>query len=328
MEDKMFLNRIFRLFKILSLKERLRFWFLCFIVLLVLLASIPFVVIEKSQKREEANVAIEKMINLQQLVIENWFKDRLADIKSISELPAVKAGELTRMKESLKAFDKNHPEFSGIVYVNKSGITEIDTTGPPGLDLSDRPYFEEAKKGKIFITNVLIGRQSHKPIVIFSVPVYDNAKRFQGLVFGSVPIKTINNIMRQFQDSARETYLIERNGMLISESRQGKIGENIESEIYKQALQGNKMMDRFYTAPNGDAVLGDYRWVHNNQWLIIGEVTESKIYEPFYHMSIIFSSVILLVIIIGYTLMVWVSNQVEAPIRRVLIGTRKIGEGN
>ena len=328
MGDKMFLNRIFRLFKISSLKERLRFWFLCFIVLLVLLASIPFVIIEKGQKREEANVAIEKMINLQQLVIDNWFKGRLADIKSISELPAVKAGELAKMKGSLEAFDKNHPEFNGIVYVNKNGVTEIDTTGPTGLDLSDRPYFKEAKKGNILITNVLIGRQSHKPIVIFSVPVYDNAKRFQGLVFGPVPIKTINNIMRQFQDSARETYLVERNGILISKSRQGKIGENIESDIYKQALEGNKMTGRFYTAPNGDNVLGDYRWVHNNQWLIIGEITESKIYEPFYHMAIIFSAVILLVIIIGYTLMVWVSNQVEAPIRKVLIGTRKIGEGN
>ncbi|WP_049665679.1 diguanylate cyclase domain-containing protein [Bacillus sp. FJAT-27231] len=324
----MFLNRIVHLFQISSLKGRLRFWFICFTVVFVLLASIPLVIIERSQKREEANVAIEKTMNLQQLVIDNWFEDRLADIKSISELPTVKAGDIAKMEGALKAVDKNHPEFSGIVYVNKNGITEVDTTGLIGLDLSDRPYFKEAKKGKIFITDVLIGRQSNKPIIIFSVPVYNEAGHFQGLVFGPVPIKTINNIMRQYQDSSRETYLVERNGMLISESRQGKIGKNIKSEIYKQALAGSNIKSQFYTAPNGETVLGDYRWVHDNQWLIIGEITESKIYESFYHMVMIFSFVILLVIIIGYILMIWVSNQVEAPIRKVLIGTRKIGQGN
>lgn len=319
-------SRICLLFRITSLKGRLRFWFICFTALIVLLISIPFVILGKQQKREDANVAIEKMINLQQIAINNWFEERLAGIKSISELPAVKAKDLTKMQEALDVFDDNHSEFSGIVYVNEKGMTVVDTAGPTGLDLSDRLYFEEAKKGNSSITDVLIGRQSKKPIIIISVPVYDYDERFRGLVFGSVTIQTINKIMAQFQDNARETYLVDRNGMLITESRQGEIGNTINTEIFKGALEGNELT-AFYKNHTGEQVLGDYRWVHNNQWLIIGEIKESKIYEPFYRMAMMFSFVLILLVIIGHILIIWVSNQVETPIRSVLEGTRKIGEG-
>lgn len=323
----MLFNRIVSLLGILSLKGRLRFWFLSFLVVLILCASIPFVLFGKQQKREDAHATIEKTINLQQTVINNWFEERMADIKTVSQLPTVKARDLTRMQEALEALDDNHTEFNGIVYVNDRGISEIDTSGPAGIDLSDRAYFEEAKKGNTFITDVLIGRQSHTPIIIFSVPVYDDNENFQGLVFGAVPIKTINKIMAQSQDEASETYLVDENGMLITKSRQGEVGKLINTEIYREALKGKKL-DYFYDTHYGEKVLGDYRWVHHNQWLIIGEIQEKYVYQPFYRMAAIFSIIFFLLGIIGYVLIIVVSNQIEAPIRNVLEGTRKIGQGS
>ncbi|MBY0121776.1 diguanylate cyclase domain-containing protein [Bacillus sp. S/N-304-OC-R1] len=322
----MVFNRIVSLLGITSLKGRLRFWFICFLVLLVLLASFPFVILGKMQKREDAKIELEKMINLQQIVINNWFEEKLADIKSIAELPTFKEKDYKKMNEALEVFVNNHAEFSAMVYVNEAGKTEIDTSGPIGLDLSDRQYYKEAKKGDSYITDVLIGRQSNKPIVIISVPIYSYSGQFHGLVFGSVPITTIDKIMEQFQDSSRETYLVDREGMLITKSRQGEIGDTIYTEIYKHALTGNRV-NKFYQTQNGDLVLGEYRWVHHQKWLIIGEIKGSNIYEPFYRMATAFSIVLVLLAILGYILIIWVSNQIEAPIRNVLIGTRKIGLG-
>ncbi len=267
------------------------------------------------------------MINLQQIVINNWFEERKAGIKFISELPSVKNLDLPKMKEEFEIFDKNSPEFNGIVYVNENGITELDTTGPIGIDISDRNYFKEAKSGNDFITDVLIGRESRTQIIIFSYPIFDHNKQFRGLVFGSVPLRTITNVMGHFQDGTRETYLVNRNGMLISESRQGKIGEFINSEIYREALARNTIT-KFYKTHNGKKVLGDYRWVHNDQWLIIGEITEKKIYEPFYQMAMMFSFVILIITFIGYRFIIKITDQVSAPLHKVLIATRKLGEGN
>ncbi|KAA9031168.1 diguanylate cyclase domain-containing protein [Niallia endozanthoxylica] len=323
----MLFSNIFNRLGIVSLKGRLKSWFLCFIALMVLMASIPFVFLGKQQKREDANVTIEKTIQLQQVVINNWFEEQMANIQALSELPIVKAFDLELMAKSLESFDQSHSEFNGVVYINEEGMTEIDTSGPTGIDLSDREYFKQAKKGKSFVTDVLIGRQSHSQIIIFSNPIYDSNGSFRGLIFGAVPLVTINNVMNQFHDESSETYLVDRNGMLITESRQGEIGEYISTKIYKEAIAG-KPITHLYETKNGERVLGNYRWVHNNQWLIIGEIIESKIYEPFYHMAFMFSIVVLLGSLIGYILLILVSTQIESPIRKVLEGTRRIGERN
>ncbi len=323
----MLVNRIFSKVGVQSLKGRLRFGFICYIVLLILLASTPAVFIGKKYMQESAYSEIEKTIDLQQLVIENWFEDRIAEINFISELPTVKAKDLKSMEVALEAFDKTHSEFNGIVYVNKEGISEIDTTGDTGLDLSDRIYYQEAKKGNSFITDVLIGRQSKKPIIIFSAPVYGFDGTFQGLVFGPVPITTINDVMGEYQDDSRETYIVDKNGMLISDSRQDTIGQTIDTEIFKQAIEGRQITN-FYANQNQEKVLGDYRWVHNNQWLIIGEITEKKVFEIFNRMAMILSIVLLLLVVVGYRMLMIIAKQLEVPINRVLEGTREIGTGN
>lgn len=320
-------NRVFNYIPIHSLKGRLRFWFTILIVLLILLSSFPFLLVGKGHRENEAKASIEQMINLQQLVIENWFTERMADILTISSLPVVTSLDMEGMSEALEIFDSNHTDFSGIVYVNQSGITEIDTTGTPGLDVLDRIYFQEAEKGHTYVTDVLIGRNSNEPIIIFSSPIMDKENHFLGLVFGSVRLDTINQVMDQFQlSNSRDTYLVNREGMLITESKIGGFGQKIDTDIMKLALAGEPVYEK-YTDSLGEMVLGDYRWVNDNKWLIIGEITNRDILTPILSMALALSVVILIILCIGFVFMIWISNQIEFPIRKVLEGTRKIGEG-
>lgn len=291
------------------------------------MASIPFVSFGREQKREDANVTIEKSIQLQQVIINNWFEERMANIQALSGLSTVKAFELERMETAFESFNESHPEFEGVAFVNEEGIVEIHTNGYTGIDLSYREYFKEAKKGNAFITDVIIERRTQSQSILFSNPIYDSDDNFKGAIIGIVGLTIINNIMNQFQDDSSETFIVDRNGMLITESRQSESGGLIRTEIYEKALAG-KPIRQLYETKNGEKVLGNYRWVHNDQWLIIGEIKESKIYEPFYRMALMFSIVILLGTVIGYILLRLVIAQIENPIRKVLEGTRKIGERN
>lgn len=72
------------------------------------------------------------MISLQQFTIEQWFDERIIDISTISQLPAVKEMNKDKMQQVFELFDHHYTEFNGIVYVNKNGISEIDTGGPIG----------------------------------------------------------------------------------------------------------------------------------------------------------------------------------------------------
>ncbi|CAM5216225.1 hypothetical protein UACE39S_05318 [Ureibacillus acetophenoni] len=119
----------------------------------------------------------------------------------------MKSNNLSK-SELLEAFARNNREFTGLGFVNADGITEVHTSGAIGLDLSDRDYFQEARKGNAFITDVIIGRIIQKPIVIVSAPVYDYEGQFHGLVVGSIELTTINSFMKQFQDTDKEIYIV------------------------------------------------------------------------------------------------------------------------
>lgn len=323
--NDLFFNTIFSRLGIVKLKVRLRTLFITFIAIMVLLASIPFIYIEKKLNQENANETIEKTIRVQQVVVDNWFENRMSNIKALSGQPAVKEFDLELMAIAFEAFDNSHAEFDGVAYVNEHGISEITTNGPTRLDYSDRQYFKEAEKGNAFITDVLIGRQSGAPIIIVSNPIFDAEGIFRGLIFGAVQLTTITNVMNQFYDDSSETYLVDRNGVLVTKSRHGEIGDVIQTDIYKNAMEGKPSTD-FYKSINGEMVLGNYRWVHNDQWLIIGEITEDKIYQSFYKLAIMFIIIILFGSMIGLVLLKLVTTQIETPIQKVLEGARNIGE--
>lgn len=321
----MFLNNIYRRLGIVSLKGRLRSLFISFIIIMVIVAAVPFVYFVKKYIQEEAKETIEKTIQLQQVVIDNWFEDRMSNIQALSGIPNVKEFDLERMALIFKSFDNSHSEFEAVIYVNEDGISEISTSGSTGLDLSDRQYFLEAKKGNAFISDVLIGRQSETQIIIVSNPIYDSKGVFRGLILGAVPLTTINDVMSKFYGDSSETYIVDRNGMLITKSRQNEIGDVIQTNIYKNALESIPST-HFYESASGEKVLGSYRWVHNDRWLIIGEITEDKINTPFYRMALMFILIILFGSIVGLILLKLVSTQIERPIQKVLEGARSVSE--
>lgn len=321
----LYFNSLYRYLGIVSLRGRLRTLLITFITLMVLLASIPFVYFEKKHLQENANETIEKTIQVQQVFISNWLKNRMSNILAISGLPSVKDFDLERIEIAFKSFDNSHSEFDSIVYINEEGISEVHTSGIIGVDFSDRQYFLEAKKGNSHISDVLIGRQSGEQIITVSNPIYDADGNFKGVIFGTVLLTTINHIMSQFQDESSETYLVDRSGMLITKSSLGEVGEVIQTDIYKSALGGTPT-PHLYETPNGERVLGNYRWVHNDQWLIIGEITEDKINKTFYSMGLMFIIIILFGSMIGLLLLKLVSTQIETPIRRVLEGSKNVGE--
>ncbi|WP_078430503.1 diguanylate cyclase domain-containing protein [Alkalihalobacterium alkalinitrilicum] len=68
--------------------------------------------------------------------------------------------------------------------------------------------------------------------------------------------------------------------------------------------------------------------MNNQQWLIIGEITNGDILMPIFSMASALSTVIVLVLLIGFFIMIWISNHIEHPIRKVLEGTRMVGKGH
>ena len=331
------LYKLYRLLHLNTLKSIIRFWFILLIVLFIVLIYLPFSLFAKEYREAEAHDHIQQMMNLQELAIENWFNDRMSLIQTISQLPTIKGLEKEEMKQILNTFVENHDDFSGIVFVNEQGLSEIDTTGLLDIDLSDRLYFQEAKKGNPYVSDVLIGRQSHEKIIIFSSPIFDYEQRFRGLIFGSVRLDAVNDIMKNFHLSeAGHTYLVNREGMLLTELRfsnekgdKESIVSNsiIDTEIFHQANE-RKEITKSYMNNQGSTVFGDYRWVNHNQWLIIGEIEKDDVFSPFYKMMMIFLGAFIIVLVLGLSIIFWLSKRLDRFSHQIIEGTHQMQSSN
>lgn len=329
------IRRIHHLFRLNTLKKRLRFWFICLILLCVGLRFISLNLYEKEFLEIQAHNNIKQVINLQQLVINKWFEDKSSTIQTLAQLPDVRGLDEEKMKRVLQTFREHNTEFSGIAFVNKQGVSEINTSGPPGVNLSDRLYFQEAKKGHSYVSDVLIGRQSHQKIITFSSPVYDNEQRFQGLILGSVRVDSINKVMEKLHFSETgQTYLVNREGMLLTEPRfldpamkKGTITDfstKINTEIFRQAIQGKNVI-KSYQDYRGAIVFGDYRWVNNHKWLIIGEITKNDVLLPIQRIMMTFTTAMILFLLIGLAITFWVSKRVDRVFHQILEGAHQMG---
>lgn len=323
----MFFNRMFQFFRIMNFKERLRFWLVLLIIFNAIAVAIPFNFIGKKQLHQNAIEHLERMMNVQEEIINSWFNEKVAIINSISQLPSIKSNNFNELETTLNSFSDKLNDFAAIAYVNNHGLIEYGIEELVGINVSDRDYFQKAKKGESYVSDLIIEREKKQPIIIVSAPIYTDENDFKGAVLGIIPIERLNTFLSQYQNDERDTYIVNRLGMIITETKQGSIGEVISSELYQNAISGYKT-DDFYENPEGELVIGEYRFVRNDEWIVIGEVRKDIIYEPFENIVLAIAFILLIVFIVGFFLSFRISNRVEDPIQHVLEGTRKIGKGN
>lgn len=95
----MLFNRMFSLLGISSFKGRLRFLFILLAIIFIIIATIPFNYIGKNQLRKNAAESLDQMMNVQQVFIDSWFEEKLSDIHAVSELPALRDDDLSRIEK-------------------------------------------------------------------------------------------------------------------------------------------------------------------------------------------------------------------------------------
>lgn len=324
------MQTIKRWLRIQTLKGRLRF-FGIFLVLMVGLLTIGTYSITEYRHTEQ-NLVDSMRTNgvIQQTAIDNWFEERAAEIRNLAHLQSATELRTDSFQKDLAFFASNQQEFESISFAGREGIVEFSTINQIGSYYSDRTYYEEALKGREYISDVLIGKVSNQPSILFSSPVYDEHYRFQGVVFGSVTLRTIDQLMAQFRNgSSGESYLIDRNGYMITESRflDERFESRIDSEIMQRAFEGDRTRSSY---PNyrDKLVFGGYQFVNKGQWIAVSEIEVQEVFRPFYMQMFIVSMVVFSVLALGIMIMIKVSSGIERPVQYLLKGVNRLERGD
>ncbi|HWR06794.1 sensor domain-containing diguanylate cyclase, partial [Sporomusa sp.] len=275
----------------------------------------------------------EQTISIQQSMVENWFTDHAGKVTTFSELRSTQDGDIEVIKQNIQAFLRNNPEFSWFSYIDVNGRSY------DGANVSDREYFKQSIRGKSYTTDVLYGRVTNNPLVLFSAPVFGHDGSVIGVIVGSVELTTISKTMEQFLfGTTGETYLVDSNGMMVTPTRltndlaiRGISSTNGRLNVkgtygFEQAMQG-RSGSAVYMDFRGERVFGAFSAIENPKWTIIAEVDEAEILAPLYTKLLILGLVYLVLVAILIYLLTAFVRRINLPVFSLVAMANKIESG-
>ncbi|MZP31278.1 response regulator [Heliobacterium undosum] len=330
------------LFRLRTLKAQLNWWGILLVLVPTIILTVNFLVTEIHHIQREKFEQLEQAITIQRNAIDEWFKNCRDDVKTLAQMKALRTGDNQEMEAVFRIFLEEHRHFNHMTFVNRDGFNEVDTAGRTGqINLSDREYFRAGQIGKDFITDVIIGRNTGRALVIISAPVYGLDNQFRGIVFTSVNLATLEAVMSRYRPGETgETYLVNENGLMITQSRfapelvkrgiidgSAPLQVKVDSQAFQWALKG-KPGTAIYPNYQGKKVLGAYQRMQQQNWVIIGEVSETEAMTPYYHQMGTMIGVSLILLLLSVPLTVAVSNRIRKPVDNLIEGSRHMQQKN
>ena len=128
-------------------------------------------------------------------------------------------------QQLLTEYHKVYPGFITLLVADRTGVVrEIYPTRSTSPPVSDREYFIEAvRTKKMTISDVILGRLSHVPIVTIAVPLLDDDGAVTGVVGGSLDLSKFERFVEGFRTlpDARVTVVDQHNRVIYTSAEAG-----------------------------------------------------------------------------------------------------------
>ncbi|MDR4507501.1 MAG: hypothetical protein MRJ65_04560 [Candidatus Brocadiaceae bacterium] len=343
------------------------------IFLLLLFTLIPFVVLRfiayPKVQTDMMEVQIRNLDGVghkQAELVSNWVQEKMKNVRVVSQNPLIVESAMSKMAvfpsivNYLETVQREYGS-KGISISDDAGMVKVATNSDElGSDISQMNYFRQAKGGKVFVSDImpsevpLINEFGEKevgvPTMFVSAPIKDNGGLIVGVVAMRMDVNVLNDLMLDLKlGQTGETYLVNKDGYMITESRfskhlkeMGLIKKRCALELkmidpetgeltrgVQQCLAGNDGYDgKGYTDYTGITVLGVWRWLPDLGWGLVAEIDRNEGYGVAYNLHYIILSVLLVfvfpIVIAAYL----VSRQISIPIEKLKEATEKMASGD
>jgi PAS domain S-box-containing protein len=301
-------------------------------------------------------------------LVTTWISERMKNVRVIANNPLMsKCAKITRddkdyadIVQYLEVV-KNEYGCNGALVCNDKGVVTISTTGENvGNDISEMDYFKQAVQGNTFVSSVipseipLVNELGEKelgmPTMFVSTPLKDRDGVVIGVVALRIDVRTLNELMLSLKlGKTGETYLVNKDGYMISESRfavhlkeMGLVKKRCALELklinretgeltngVKECVSGNNGFDaKGYKDYSGITVLGVWRWLPEFNWGVIAEIDRDEGYGAAYNLNYIVSSILLVlafpIVLVAY----FIGRKTSIPIIKLKEVTEKMASGD
>ena len=180
------------------------------IVVLFLTLSFAYVSLIDRELEKQTYLYLSEVGNQGAQLVEAKVETHLQDMETISKL--IEASGKVDQREMLELIKINavKSEYKRMGIVSLSG--ELMTTDGLTYSVSERPYFTEAKVGKVVVSDTLADYSDGKPINVYAAPIYRN-NEVVAVVLASVETEKMKNYLEVESFSNQGySYIVKANG--------------------------------------------------------------------------------------------------------------------
>jgi len=345
------------------------------ILMLIFFTLLPFISLRIiAYPRIQSDLKTVIMDNLeivgkkQAVLVSTWMRERMKDVLVISDNPYMaNSVNLTRKdKEYAETF--RYLEMIVVEYgymsafvCNEKGLVTIATIEENvGRDISKKDYFKQALQGRTFATSVIPSEISlvnefdeeeiGVPTMFVSTPLKNEDDSIIGVFTLRVHMGTLSNKMHsQKFGKTGETYLVNKEGYMLSESRftrhlmkKGAVKKRSALELklidpitgklthgVAQCVAGHNGSDSVgYNDYNGIPVLGVWYWLPQYNWGVVTEIDRAEVYGVAYNLNtlgvVLLFGIALPIVVFAYI----AGNRLSKPIVELTEATEKMAAGD
>ena len=204
------------------------------------------------------------------------------------------------------------------------------TDGSTLVNVKNRAHFQEAMKGREYITDILSSMSTGKMIVVMEVPVLNSAGEPIGMVQRNFDLAALQDFVSTLDDSETSIIVMDRVGRVIANSDQL---EGVGSE-YGVDTRYKVLLDKVYNSKGildmeieDEPCMATYSRNLRTGWMIVTVRPYHFIWEQVYE-KIVYAALLGVVLLLTVGGLAWVlSFKVSDPIVKITDAVGKIASG-
>lgn len=176
-----------------SVRTKFIVWFLLISIIPVVISN--FISYNKASEAltEKELEAAESLVLSKTQAMDNWLKERMAEIQLASKTQIFQSGDKKEIKKYLSMLNESSNVYENIALANGNGYVIADAQGDIGLNVSDETFFQNGMQGIAGYSDILISKTTGNRVFMISVPVMNQMGKTTGVLFASTNFEAFIN---------------------------------------------------------------------------------------------------------------------------------------
>lgn len=313
-----------------SLKYKLVVLFTIFTLLPAVLGTMVNVYLNVVGMREstiQANLNLTSQISNE---IKRHMDNAQGIVEALADAPPATTFDANAIREMIVAAQQKNPQFELIFAMDATGMQVARTSGNLA-NRSDRTYFQEARKGRTFYTDVYISAFTNAPCVTISTPIKNKDGAVIGVLAADVSIKALWDIVERCTiGKTGYVDIVDQKGTVLAHPNKERVfakDDFLRYDYVKNALNGQSgFMEAVST--RGDTALTVYGPVEKYGWGVLIHEPLVEVYSSLIYSSIIAGVILLLSILAAVYAAFKVAGGIVNPLKELIEAADKVAKGD